>query len=300
MENRESQQANAQTFASELSEFGYTYIREIGCGTFGKVHLVLSKQYNQYFAIKEATKFSKFDVSHEFEILKQLLHPNILNLYSMLKFSSSECLVLEYCSGGTLEDLVKSHGPIQPPTLYRYCLQILSAVEYMHQNQIAHRDIKPSNIMLDSYDRIKLTDFGLSMEMSSSTKSTFEGTIMYMAPELLNKIKGYDTFLADIYSLGVTFYFMSQGIDPFVSSNKNGLISLISGGYYPPLQNIDPLFRKIICQMMSINPKNRPNISSLISNPIFHRRNSTTPYCSFIPILKHPASKLQSKSVNYN
>jgi serine/threonine protein kinase len=219
----------------------------------------------------------------------------------MLKFNSYECLVLEYCSGGTIEDLIKSHGPIQPPTLYRYCLQILSAVECMHQNKIAHRDIKPSNIMLDSSDIIKLIDFGMSKEISSSTKSTFEGTIMYMAPELLNKMKGYDTILADIYSLGATFYFMSQGMDPFVSSNKINLISLICGGHYFPLQNIDSAFRKIICQMMSVDPKNRPSISSLISNPIFHRRNSTTPRSSsFPPILKHPAPKLHSKSVNYN
>jgi serine/threonine protein kinase len=202
--------------------------------------------------------------------LKQLIHPNILNLYSLLKFNSSECIVLEYCSGGTIEDLVKSHGPIKPPTLYRYCFQILSAVECMPQNKIAHRDIKPSNIMLDSSDEIKLADFGMSMEMSRSIKSTFEGTRVYMAPELLNKMKGYDPFLTDVYSLGVTFYFMSQGIDPFVSSNDISLINLISSGYYSPLQNIDPTFRKIICQMISVVPKNKPSISSLFSNPIFH------------------------------
>jgi serine/threonine protein kinase len=93
---------------------------------------------------------------------------------------------------------------------------------------------------------------------------------------------------------------MSQGIDLFVSSNKIDLISLICGGYYSPPQNIDSAFRKIICQMMSVDPKNRPSISSLISNPIFHRRNSTTSYCSSPPILKQSAPKLKSKSVNYN
>jgi serine/threonine protein kinase len=217
----------------------------------------------------------------------------------MLKIDSSEYLVLEYCSGGTIEDLVKSHGPIKPPTLYRYCLQILSAVEYMHQNQIAHRDIKPSNIMLDSYDRIKLADFGFSLEISSCTKTTFSGTKMYMAPELLKRMKGYDSFLADIYSLGVTFYFMSQGNDPFASSNGTILSNMICCGCYIPLQNVDSVFQDIICQMMSVDTTKRPSISSLISKPIFHIHDSITPYYYSFPILKDPTPKIRSKPVNY-
>jgi serine/threonine protein kinase len=231
----------------------------------------LSKRYNQYFPIKQSTKNLKFDFSHEFEILKRLLNPNILNLYYMLKCNSSECLSLEYCTGGTIEDLGKFHGPIQPPKLYRYCFQIISAVEYLHQNQIAHRDIKPLNILLDSHDRVKLTDFGFSKHIASDSITEFCSSRMFAAPEIHLKHQGFDAFLSDVYALGATFYTMSQGKYPFHAETKKEFKQIICDGSYQPFTNIDTKFKRLILQMMKTDPNHRPNISEIMMNPIFRK-----------------------------
>jgi serine/threonine protein kinase len=263
-------EGNANSFSQKVSELGYTYVRQIGSGNYANVHLIFSERYNQYFALKQNKEPSNIDLSHELELLKGLFHPNIINIYSRYEINTFDCLVFEYCSRGTLTDLIESNGPIQPPKLYNYCFQILSAVEYLHQNQIAHRDIKPSNILLDSHDRVKLTDFGLSKHIASDNISQFCGSKMFAAPEIHLKIQGFDALLADVYALGATFYTISQGKYPFNAKTNEDLEEKICSGTYQPLKNVDPKFEALILQMMTINPNHRSNISEIMMNPIFY------------------------------
>jgi serine/threonine protein kinase len=100
--------------------------------------------------------------------LGNLFHPNIVNLYSKIEIKTVDFLILEYCSDGSLRNLLETKGPMKLPELYKICYQILLAVDYLHQTDIVHRDINPSNILLDSYHRIKLVDFGLSQRINSN------------------------------------------------------------------------------------------------------------------------------------
>jgi serine/threonine protein kinase len=72
---------------------------------------------------------------------------------------------------------------------------------------------------MDSHDRVKITDFGLSEEITSNSKIAFAGSVMFVVPEIWKRMSGSDPFLADIYSLGVTFYFISQEKAPFANRN---------------------------------------------------------------------------------
>jgi serine/threonine protein kinase len=260
-----STQTISESISSELDELGYTYIQQIGSGGHGTVHLVFSQSFQQYFIIKNSK--GKLGLRDEFEFLKQLVHPNIINLYWMFSIDQNDFLVLEYCPGGSLQQLIDKIGAIHPPKLYSYCSQILSAVSYLHENKIAHLDIKPSNILLDCNGRLKLADFGISQYFDSEKKRDFRGSKIFMAPEVWSCVNNYDRQKADIYSLGVTFYVMSQGKQPWTL--KPNLKCFILAGYYEPLTGIDPQFEEIIHNMMSVNPSERNDISKLIQNPLF-------------------------------
>ena len=122
---------------------------------------------------------------------------------------SSLYIFLEYCNWGSLQDLVDRKGPIKPPLLDLYYFQILNALSYCHEKNIAHRDIKPSNILLDSYGRIKLADFGLSRKLEKGEIiHSYGGSRQYMPPEVICRNQ-VDPFLANIWSLGITFYVMA-------------------------------------------------------------------------------------------
>jgi serine/threonine protein kinase len=265
---------NKKKISSELSKFGYSYVKQIGKGTFAVVHLIYSEKYHQNFALKQNIKSSRFELINEFELLKKLLHPNIINLYSMIDVNSKDCIILEYCSGGTLQDFVERKGPIQPPKLYNYCHQILSAVVYLHQNKIAHRDIKPSNLLLDEYDRIKLTDFGLSQHVLSTVQIDFCGSKFFIPPEIWNHVQDYDPFSADVYSLGVLLYYISQGQLPFFSFTEEALKNLVLKGNFI-MKNTDPELEELIHKIMKKDLKERPNIFQIKNESFFKRMNKS-------------------------
>jgi serine/threonine protein kinase len=102
----------------------------------------------------------------------------------MINLNSNDCIILEYCPGGNLHELIKSTGAIKNPKLYEYCYQILLTVDYLHLNKIAHRDIKYSNILLDQNGRIKLADFGLSELITSNIQTDFCGIKIFVSLEI--------------------------------------------------------------------------------------------------------------------
>jgi polo-like kinase 1 len=196
----------SKSFSSKLTDLGYAYLHKIGSGSFATIHLVFSQSNQKHFVIKKSK--SNFGLKNEFELLKKLSHPNIIPIYSLFSTGWNDVLVLEYCPGGSLQQLIDANGPIRPPKLYSFCTQILSAVLYLHQNNIAHLDIKLSNILFDSDGRLKLADFGLSRCLHSDQRRHFVGSKVFMASEIYAHDENYDRLKSDIYSLGVTFYMM--------------------------------------------------------------------------------------------
>jgi serine/threonine protein kinase len=121
-----------------------------------------------------------------------------------------------------------------------------------------------------------------------------------MAPEVVNENNEYDPFLADVYSLGVTFYFMAKGNIPLINGYNQDSIPLIWNEFFSSSQEIDPHFEKMICQMMSYEPTNRPTISHLISDPLFKFKDQTKIKKNLsIPANINSQSRLKSKSIIY-
>jgi serine/threonine protein kinase len=144
-----------------LYEKGYIYDKPVSKGGFANVYLIKSQQYDDYFILKENVAGEKTVTQYndaELEILQKLIHPNVIKIYAFFYSELNQCLILEYCPNGSLQQFLKKKGPVKPPLLFVWAKKILQAIEYIHQQGVAHRDIKPANILIDKYEIPKLAD----------------------------------------------------------------------------------------------------------------------------------------------
>ncbi|KAH0785817.1 CAMK family protein kinase [Histomonas meleagridis] len=256
-----------------LPEHRYHFVKAIGMGGYGSVFLVKSDKYNQYFCIKRIKQIDpkNDNTENEASTLIMLCHPNIISMYEYFfdQTKTNLYIVLEYCSGGSLKDLIEREGPIRPPKLYSYCYQILNALLHCHEQNIAHRDIKPANILIDKYNRPKLADFGLSRRLEKGENlQSFAGSRPFMAPEIISR-ENADPFLADIWSLGVTFFTLAFGRLPWGVSNGAELDAAIKLGIITFPTFADQEFCNLISSMVVVKPSKRKPIAQLMKLPLF-------------------------------
>lgn len=247
---------------------GYTIIDQIGRGGYGTVFRAKSSKYDEEFCIK----IVKYSPSAEMEVntLMKLSHPNIILMYDYFIENDTLFIVLEYCPYGTLTDLIAKESHIRMPKLRKYMSQILSAVEFCHQNNVAHRDIKPSNVLVDKYGRLKIGDFGISVEIDDETtdKTLCCGSLLYMSPELINR-RYTDLKTADVWALGITFYQMAFGSLPWPECDKEELKKYITINGVALRCNINQKLSDVLHKMFVRNPDERIKLSELIKLPFF-------------------------------
>ena len=182
---------------------------------------------------------------------------------------------MEHAEKGSLFSIMKQKGPFNENDARKYFIQVISAVHFLHRNNVIHRDIKPENILLNNDDEIKLCDFGWANYVESDiTRSTFCGTLEYMSPEILGK-EEY-TKEIDIWALGVLLYELVHGYSPFIikdNDNRNVMIE-----YKDILENIkdkgikfevnvSELCKDLICKMLEVDGKKRIGIDDIIKHP---------------------------------
>ena len=203
---------------------GYKILKKIGSGGMGDIYLAEHEKLEKKVAIKSLHKNLATDpsfrerFSQEAKTHSKLDHPNIVKLLDYKERKDGLFLVMEYVDGKQLDEHIKKvTGPIPEEELTALFSQILDAFGYAHKIGLVHRDIKPSNIMIDKEGRIKVLDFGIAKmqeEEKGLTKTGVQiGTAAYMSPEQVNA-KKVDK-LTDIYSLGVTLYYMAVGKSPY-------------------------------------------------------------------------------------
>jgi 5'-AMP-activated protein kinase catalytic alpha subunit len=134
---------------------------------------------------KMKTKNMISKVKREIKILKFINHPNIIKLYEVLDTTNDIFVIMEIASKGELYDFIQNNEITEEQAKF-YFRQIISGVEYVHQNLISHRDLKPENILIDSNNLIKIGDFGLSNLMKDGKLlKTACGSPNYAAPEIV-------------------------------------------------------------------------------------------------------------------
>ncbi len=200
----------------------YQLLERIGGGGMAIVYKAKCLLLNRYVAVKILR--SEFTDDEEFvkrfrveaQAAASLNHPNIVSIYDVGKQDDAQYIVMEFIDGITLKDYINQSGAMPWKEAVSIAIQICSALEQAHKNQIVHRDIKPHNIMLTKEGIAKVTDFGIARAVTSATitmvGSTI-GSVHYFSPEQARG--GYTDEKSDLYSLGVTLYEMVTGKVPF-------------------------------------------------------------------------------------
>ncbi|KAM4817554.1 MAP/microtubule affinity-regulating kinase 3-like [Urocitellus parryii] len=254
----------------------YRLVKTLGKGTFAKVMLARHVLTGREVAIKIIDKrHLKPQVLEkmyrEVRILKMLDHPHIVKLYEALDCEKALCLVLEYASGGGVLDCLAKKGRLQEEEARSIFRQIVSAVQYCHQKQVAHRDLKAENLLLDAQMNIKLADFGLSNEFTLGCKlNTFCGSPPYAAPELFQHIE-YDGPEIDVWSLGVVLYTLVTGSLPFFGHNVRELRDRVLQGRYRIPLYMSTECENLLKRLLVLNPTKRSTLAEIMGDRWINR-----------------------------
>ena len=201
----------------------YEIIEKVGNGGMATVYKAEDKVLKRNVAVKvlkdEFTTDEEFIKRFEIEAQSaaRLTHPNIVSIYDVGSEDNLYYIVMELIRGKTLKEIiVEERGPLPWKWSVNVAIQIASALEMAHKNNIIHRDIKPHNIIITEDGIAKVTDFGIAKAVSNSTITAFGttiGSVHYFSPE--HARGGYTDAKSDLYSLGVVMYEMVTGRVPF-------------------------------------------------------------------------------------
>lgn len=288
------------SFLNFQSSYGVYRVESlVGKGGMGQVFKAKDEQLDRHVAVKVlAAKLSRSPefverFRREAKVLASINHPGIASIYSFSEQKGEHYFAMQWCSGGSVSDLVRKKGRVEPMTGVDIIYQCAQALNAASKKGIVHRDIKPSNLMFDENQLIKIVDFGLAYAEQISTNLTqggeFLGTPSYMAPEQA-KSPSVD-HRADIYSLGITFYHMLYSKLPFQATSPIEMVIKHTSHPFPEYDSLDGKLPKsvyrIIEKMTQKEPAKRyQDYSSLIQdlesvrNEFLHRSQLKIPSAS--------------------
>lgn len=259
----------------------YEMKADLGEGKFGLVKLGIHKKTGEKVAIKIIKKDAMDNkdlelVRSEIDIMKLCRHDNVVRLLDHFENSEYIFIVMEYLAGGDLSDFFKRKNyTFSEKDAASIISQICKGIEYLHKYGVVHRDLKPENIMMAKKDTlypIKIMDFGLSKIMGPLEKAADGfGTLSFVAPEVLIR-KPYNKEV-DIWSIGVTLYYMLTGTLPFDDDDDNEEL-IAKKIVFSKLQFYDKKWKKVsdLChdfieKCLVKEPEKRVTTTELLAHP---------------------------------
>jgi WD40 repeat protein len=277
---RDAEEAQSPAAQSPMRRIGhYEVVRTLGSGGQGVVLLAEDKRLRRRVALKVLAPHLEFVSTErlqrfrrEAEILSQLDHPGICQVYEADTQDGVPYLAMRFVEGRTLAAILRERRSarelprtrLQLHEVTQWIATAARAVHEAHENGVVHRDIKPGNLMITTGGTPVLLDFGLARSQGGSdveitrTGDMF-GTLAYMAPELLSR-RGGD-HRADVYALGVTLYECLTHALPFRAESQTSLWRAIEAGQAtPPRQHnpaVPPDLAAVMLTAMAASPTHR-------------------------------------------
>ena len=254
----------------------YTVNFNLGFGAFSSVLQGINNKTKKQVAIKAISRsiFSDegnlINLEKELRIFERINHESIAQYYETIFTDEYIFVVMELLPNGTLSNIIREGlNFISEYTLIRWAKEILEALQYLHERNIAHRDLKPDNIAFDNEMQAKLIDFGLSTEFHGQKRSTTPcGTPYFTAPEVILS-ESYDATKADIWSFGMTLYVLLNRRFPFEEMSPRK--------YFSQLKDLDSLLdhsytgllSRVLYKALCTDPNKRSSAADLLKDPVF-------------------------------
>ncbi|KAK3010548.1 hypothetical protein RJ639_011159 [Escallonia herrerae] len=264
----------------------YQLCEEIGRGRFGVVYRCFSADSTTSFACKAIDKRLLTDPTDRIclDIEPKLLHllsghPNIIQLFHIYEGDDFLLLVTDLCDSPDLYDRV-SKGPLSEPEAAGILSSLMGAIGYCHRLGVAHRDIKPDNVLFDSWNRLKLADFGSAEWFGGNERRAMSGVVgtpYYVAPEVLSG-REYNEKV-DVWSAGVVLYVMLAGVPPFYGETPAETFEAVLRGNlrFPTriFRSVSPEAKDLLRKMLCKDPSRRLSADQVLRHPWVTSRGET-------------------------
>lgn len=266
----------------KMSVNDFVFIGDLGKGASANVKRAIHMPTMKLVAVKMLKIYDK-SVRGQFKsellaLLKQ--SPNLMNMLGVYFSEGYVTMVLEYMNRGDLQSVIAKYGVMPEDVIRPIARQVLLGLQAMKALHLVHRDLKPGNILCDNKGNVKLSDFGFTKQLDGTDfmTSTGVGTTVYLSPERVRS-EAY-AFPADIWSVGVTLFYMATGSMP-IPSEFFKLLHFMSNPEEEPVLNLDPKkfsaeFRDFVKQMLRKDPKQRGTPENLLKHPFLKPLNDGT------------------------
>ncbi|THU78895.1 kinase-like protein [Dendrothele bispora CBS 962.96] len=243
----------------------------IGRGQFGSVYRALNLNTLKMVAVKhirlEGLKEEEVTrLMREVDLVKRLSHPSIVKYEGMHRDSDTLSIVLEYAENGSLAHTVKSFGKLNEKLVASYVVRILEGLHYLHQSDVVHCDLKAANILTTKNGNVKLSDFGVSLNMRAMEREIKDvaWTPNWMAPEVIDFTKGASP-KSDIWSLACTVIELFTGRPPYgdIANSMSVMFRIVEDPMPPIPPECSPLLEDFLKQCFNKDPTQRPSAELL-------------------------------------
>ena len=255
----------------------YELVRQIGRGGMGVVYEAIQSRMRRTVALK---LLIRRDMSQRFidrfkregRACATIRHQNLVAAFDVGSADGWHYFAMEYVDGPTVTRTVKENGPFSELEAIRITRQVAEALKVAHAAGIIHRDIKPGNIMINGRGEAKLCDLGLARIRNVDESELYEpgttlGSRRYMSPEQARGLHGIDA-RSDIYSLGLTLFYMVAGVPPFSDVPKSEVMVEHLRGMLEWPADINPGISEEVCKMIwrmtDREPQRRPHNATVL------------------------------------